>query len=144
MSYLIGFGIDPAQALESVNMQRAYDGNKSQISYLEAGLIPPELADSSNRFQNSCISGEFKYKGKNLGAMTATYPNQLPPSQTTVADRSDVYYGDNFSAASILHEALHSLLGLSDDELAKKLGNIDISKGSKKISKALQKNGCGD
>ena len=142
--YLGRHGIDPAKALEAVNMQRPYDGNKSDISYLEAGVIPPDEAALGGLFFKKCISGQFKSRGKDLGALTGAYPEQKPPDQTTVDERSDVYYGDNFSAATILHEALHSLFGATDQQLANMLGNIDISGGSRAISKALQKNGCGD
>ena len=73
------------------------------------------------------------------------YPGGLPPSQTTVADRSDVYFsGNGISASDILHEALHSLLGASDAELASQLGVTLQANGSTQgISDALHDNDCG-
>jgi hypothetical protein len=141
-------GVDPGKALDAVNLQRPYDGSKSEISRLEAGLAHPpgEIAgaDAYNRSLNSCVSAKFKYQGSNLRAETAIYPDQRPTNETTVGERSDVYFGQNFSAATILHEALHSLFGIEDPDLAAKL-NVDISpKGSAAISDALQKHGCGD
>ena len=56
-----------------------------------------------------------------LGAETAIWPGQQPASQTTVEARSDVYYGKDIPASNILHEALHSLLGMGDAELANQL-----------------------
>ncbi|MEN3331352.1 MAG: hypothetical protein V7641_717, partial [Blastocatellia bacterium] len=147
-SYLMAHGVDPGKALDAVNLQRPYDGSRSEISRLEAGLelLPVDLDNDSpfKNYLNSCVSNKFKFRGSNLRTETAIYPDQRPTNETTVAERSDVYYGQTFSAATILHEALHSLFGIEDPELAAKL-NVDISqKGSAAISDALQKHGCGD
>lgn len=147
-NYLTDHNINPDDALNAVNLQRAYDGSKSDISRLDAGLAPPhgEIpgATAYNRVLNSCVSATFKRQGSKLGAMAAIWPNQQHPSETTVEERSDIYFGQKMSAATILHEALHSLFGVEDPALAELL-DVDISKeGSIAITKALKKNGCGD
>lgn len=56
----------------------------------------------------------------------------------------DVYFNtSDYSAADVLHEALHVFSGLNDYGLAAKL-NVYIGDGNtERISEALKKGGCG-
>lgn|GEM_PF-4378227 len=146
-TYLNEHGIDPNKALSAVNLQNAYDGPNSEISRLEAGLVSPDVDLTNPRIaqiENSCVSADFKNPRRTVGATTAIWPGQQPSSETTVEERSDVYYGKDISASNILHEALHSLLGVGDDGLANKLNITLPSNGSTQIiSDELHKHGCG-
>jgi RHS repeat-associated protein len=147
--FLSSHGIDPDQALDAVNQQRAFDGTKSTIGAFDAGVYNSNDIDWSNpqaaAAANAPIRNLFNDPTRDVGAITASYPGGLPPSQTTVADRSDVYYsGGGISASNILHEALHSLTGASDSDLAQQLG-VTLGPGgsSQPISDALHNNDCG-
>jgi hypothetical protein len=103
-------------------------------------LTIPRIA----QFANCCVSAKFKFFGSRLGAETAIWPGRRDPKDTTVEERSDVYYGADISASNIVHEALHSLLGKPDPQLADQLGVVlPISGRTKEISDALHNHGCG-
>jgi hypothetical protein len=146
--FLIAHGIDPDGLLGALNMQRAYDGLTSTISRGDAGfyrnegvLESPLLATERNRSVESYFNKAPR--GHKRGAVTGTYPGGVEMiNNTTVADRSDVYYGKGgIDAAIILHEALHSYTGYSDSLLQFTLG-IPTQDSTNNISNVLKKNGC--
>jgi YD repeat-containing protein len=146
--FLIAHGIDPDSLLNALNMQRAYDGLTSTISRGDAGfyrnegvLESPLLAAERNRTVESYFNKVPS--GYKRGAVTGTYPGSVGMiNNTSVADRSDVYYGKGgINSATILHEALHSYTGYSDSLLQFILG-IPIQDSTNNISDVLKKNGC--
>ncbi len=146
--FLASHGIDPDAALGAVEMQRAYDGENSTIGAYDAGLYNhdeirwdiPQVAAAATVPLNVLFANSPTMQG-----VTAAFPGGLPPSQTTAADRSDVYYrGSGISSSNILHEALHSLTGASDAQLASQLGvTLGPNGESQPISDALHDNDCG-
>jgi hypothetical protein len=76
-NFLIAHGIDPDQALDAVNLQRAFDGANSTISRLNAGVVPPEVdltTKTGQAYANASISVEFTNKrGSKIQAHTAFY-----------------------------------------------------------------------
>lgn len=132
-----------------MNQQRAYNRETSNIQAYSAGVyLYDDIAWENSRAAHSAfapIRNFFNDHHRQTGAIAAIYPGGLPKEQTTLADRSDVYFsGSGISASDILHEALHSLLGDTDEELAKKLGVTIPENGSTQpISDAVHDNDCG-
>jgi hypothetical protein len=137
-SFLASHGIDPGSAIGAVNMQRAYDGTRSTITRAEAGLVDPDNPVEV-RLGDLPVSTGFR-RGRGTNATTAIYPNGR--LGTSVASRSDVYYRPNsITGATILHEALHSLLGATDTEIQQRLA-LDTTQVSGNISQTLRDNDC--
>lgn len=90
---------------------------------------------------NGPVSGDFRIAG--LRAETAFYPGGV--FGASVADRSTVFFrGSGITGGNILHEALHSLTGLNDAQLAQKLGvSIPSSGVTDIITQTLVQHGCG-
>ena len=147
--------IDVKDVLNAVNLQNAYDGEASTISMQEAGFYEKGSLDDleekrRDRLLNQTVSDFINGVAK---AATMNYPGgMLGP---TLESRSDVYfnidhgsfgYGSNtgLNQTTILHEALHSLTGLSDMELYTLLTGKTANPGesSASISKALKDNDC--
>ena len=150
--FLISKGIDPDLALQALNFQNAYDGEKSTISRLEAGVVGQEYRLDTIEGANyayASIDHDFndKYfppgKREKIQAITAFYQENQIMELSSFA-RNDVYYrGSGINTGTILHEALHSLTGLHDKELADKLG-VTIKPGdTNAISEVLKNNDCG-
>jgi len=133
--FLKSQGISANDVAKTLNRQIAYDGTKSTISMAGAGLLPESDPDAK-------MSVPDFLKTFRVDAIVA-----LAGGSKT---RNDVYYGDKpFTAEMIIHEALHTLLGVNDIDLGLKLG-MTISEAwemmktsSHKISDLLVKNGCG-
>jgi hypothetical protein len=61
----------------------------------------------------------------------------------TIAGRSNVYFsGGGIKGEYIFHEALHSLTGLGDRNLALRLGLSPLGDSSANIQKALKAHDC--
>ena len=107
-----------------------------------------------DRRKNLLDQKMLRFIPRNAKAATMIYPGGELGS--SVAARSDVYFqidhglfgyggSSGLTQTTILHEALHSLTGLDDDELYKKLTGktaADGSSASSGISQALKDNGC--
>jgi hypothetical protein len=144
--FLMAHGINPDAALDAVNQQRAYDGETSTISRLAAGLVGPDVdltTKAGADYAKASVNIEFtNSRGAQIQAHTAFYVGGA--LKTTVTGRSDVYYrGSGLNASTILHEALHSLTGLSDPALGTKLGVTVTPDNTQPISQILHKNDCG-
>jgi hypothetical protein len=137
---LTGFSIN--QIIGAIHAQQAYSGpDSTNISMLNAGLLPPvdptlpSRALSAATFEvNETVSQYFKNDSR-VKAMTATFggnPNVV------------FFRSSGITSTTILHEALHSITGLGDIDLAAKLGlgNLTHDAASAAISKALKDNGC--
>ena len=127
--------------------QRAYYGRDSEISRVEAGFVSPDM-DLTNpvvkRIAYSCVSARFRNPRVTVGAATAIWPGGRIPCETSVDERSDVYYGESFGASTILHEALNSLLGMTDPQSADRLKiKLPANGDTSIISDELHKNDCG-
>lgn len=72
--------------------------------------------------------------GQPITAMQAGYSMQT---------QRDIYFGDYFTAQTILHETLHMFAGLDDAGLAKRLGTTVVDGDTSVISNALKMGGCG-
>lgn len=147
--FLLAHGIDPDAALDAVNQQRAYDGAASSISRLAAGVLNPEvdiMSPQGSAYANGPISLSFtNSQGSTIQAWTAVYVGGTQVLANTVSGRSDVYFRHSgLNASTILHEALHSLLsGISDANLANKLGVTVTADDTHPISAALHDHDCG-
>jgi hypothetical protein len=84
-------------------------------------------------------------------AVTGIAPGGVDPTTLTTQSRSDVYFrpavwfsSRGINPRTMFHEALHSITGLGDELLAKKLGlNVpETQSPSAAISKALKDNDC--
>ena len=133
-----------------------YDGLQSNISAYAAGFVSE--ADLSNNPRAVSVAkripvcGKFtSFHGPNgwvpvKGIVTAA--SQLHPLAGGPA--TDVYINTNpkvlkhLSQATILHEALHNLTGMYDDDLESTLGipAAKCTKGSICITEALRNAGC--
>jgi hypothetical protein len=146
-------GLTIESVLDAVNMQNAYDGEKSTISMSNAGYYKKGSLDGIEEDRRNGILNQqvAKFIPKNAKAATMIYPGGSETS--SVAARSDVYfqidrglfgYGENsgLTQTTILHEALHSLTGFGDDELYKKLAGKTSDTSSADISKLLKDNDC--
>lgn len=144
--FLLAHGIDPDAALDAVNQQRAYDGAASTISRLAAGVVNPEVNITSpegSAYANGPINLSFRNnRGTKIRAWTSFYVGDA--FNTTVSGRSDVYFrSSGLNSSTILHEALHSLLGIGDPALAAKLGVTVTQQDTNAISNVLHNNDCG-
>jgi YD repeat-containing protein len=138
--FLIDHGIDPDAVIEALNKQNAYDGTLSTITRGNAGVV-----DHSNptdvSYANFSISSDFPKNGT-TNAETGVWPGLS--LGTTLDSRSDVYWRPNpkvITGATIVHEALHSLLHLKDEDLQLKL-NLSTKEVSENITLALRQHGC--
>ncbi|HEV8431029.1 MAG TPA: RHS repeat-associated core domain-containing protein, partial [Pyrinomonadaceae bacterium] len=110
--FLLEHGINPKALLGAINKQRAFDGLKSTLTALKAGLVPRGDAMAS-----WTVKKVFEIKDP----IAATGSHRL-------ATRYDVYYGNGMGnpVTTVIHEALHSLTRLNDFDLAVKIGAVDI------------------
>jgi hypothetical protein len=128
-------GLSSTRVAKAVGGMRAFDGGTSTVTMGNAGLLP-RSDPNSNLLVGLYFAGGG---GKKVDAMTAMFATPDDRGATL----RDVYFGDSFDGATILHESLHFFTGMSDKALAKKLG-VDISDGdTTKISTALKDGGCG-
>jgi hypothetical protein len=106
--------------LGAINKQRAFDGMASTLSVEEAGLAEQGQGGLLTVADAFAAAKEDRFI---LYAQTAMHGGK--------ATRNDVYFSDlPITADTIMHEAIHSLTGLDDDELAKAAGVTSVPKGS--------------
>jgi hypothetical protein len=144
---LLAHGIDPDEAYHAVSLQRAYDGAASTITRLAAGVVNPEVNITSpegSAYANAPINLSFtNNRGPKIQAWTAFYSGDRT-FITSVSGRSDVYFrSSGLNSSTILHEALHSLLGVDDPGLAAILGVTVTEQDTNAISNVLHDNDCG-
>jgi RHS repeat-associated protein len=146
------------ELIDAVNAQRPFDGTKSTISAIDAGVIDvndPQWIElqrvdpnRASNLANGPVSSRFRANSR-IRAEAGIAPGGTLGQ--TVQDRSDAYFrpGGFFDKGGIrqsviLHEALHALTGLGDDALAMRLG-IALQPGessSAAITRALKENKC--
>jgi hypothetical protein len=145
-----------AGIISTIDSQQTFSGpGSTNISVVEAGIYKPEdvermrrLSQSSDpaeaarwtALMNQSISDYFRQRNKGsvkLGGVVGNFNG----------DPNTVFY-KSIKAGSLLHETLHTLTGLDDNELAAALG-VDITKfkgnsdlASDAINKRLKEMGC--
>jgi hypothetical protein len=143
-------GLKIDELIEAVKSQNIYDGKNSTIDRLSAGVIPNDVlltTDAAKIESNASIKNKFTLAG-DPNALTAIYTGPIIENRTSVgkpADRNDVYYRkiNLVTSARIIHEALHSLFGIPDSELALKF-NVSITpQDTSAITEKLKEMGCG-
>ncbi|MBK7705896.1 MAG: RHS repeat protein [Acidobacteria bacterium] len=148
-NFLLSKGIDPDDLLETVNKQIAWDGELSTISRLNAGLIDStvDLSKPENAsYANGPVQNNFiPNRGTIYLAWTAFY-SRYQIMELDWMGRREVYFGKKgLNSGTILHEAIHSMTGMGDPELANLLGvKIRPGEDTHSITKILRKNDCAD
>jgi hypothetical protein len=137
---LAKLGLSGTRVARAVLGQRAFDGLLSTITMLRAGINSSRGLLADWRVSDFFSFGEPDPETNETSA-SAFYANPLYG-----ADIRDVYYAPGaLRAQMILHETLHYFLGITDTDLAARLG-IDpgaISRdGTRVISWALRDGGC--
>jgi len=126
-------GISGTRLARTVEGIRPFNGYASTISIKNAGLLP----------QRSTLSS---YSVAALFAATGASAAQagFATRDDRGARQLDIYFGSVFKSQDILHETLHAFLGLSDAQLAARLGVV-VQPGvdTSAISDALRDGGCG-
>ncbi len=151
-------GLSLKNVVEAVNLQNAYDGSKSTVSMFVAGGIDesswnPGLSEANRQATRDRKIDDYFANETRVQARTMFNPGGS--FAATVAGRSDVYFrtdanwfngkNNGFSSqTTILHEALHSLTGLTDQKLYTLLTGMttDHDGSSMGISQALRDAGC--
>ncbi len=147
--FLISIGIDPELALQTVNEQSAFDGEKSTLSRIDAGVVNPEVdltTQQGRDYAYKPINLSFTNStGPKIQAWTSFYSSNERIFQIAPEGRNEVYYrGSGINTGNILHEALHSLTGLGDEQLAGKIGVSVTKDDTQAISNKLKDMDCGD
>ena len=96
--------------------------------------LPPQALAAATFEANESVSQFFKANSP-VKAVTATYGNP-----------NNIYFrSSGISTITILHESLHSLSGLGDEDLASRLGfpGLTHDAASAAISASLTAHGCG-
>jgi hypothetical protein len=135
----IGLSMD--DLAKAINAQKPYDATSSTINVVAAGIIPADYSNPLIPNITSLSVKEFFAKSKEIG-----FNNEAATGYATTATRNDVYYNPaNINSRNIIHEALHSLTGKNDADLAAALGrsNQEALTGSAWIVDRLFKWGCG-
>jgi RHS repeat-associated protein len=133
--FLSAHGLDSLSEAEAMLFQIPYDGTKSKITKLNAGLYPNAISEEQAEGYSELsipVRQDFE-QHQNINAET----------QAHGATRTDVYFRPGaFDKITIEHEALHSLTGKSDSDLANQLGWNGSGSPSVFISQALRDNRC--
>ncbi len=134
--FLTSHGIAPLSLSCALAGQVPYDGLKSTITRFDAGIYPNVFGrEQAARFL----------------ALKESVQHQFQTDATIIAEAQtggpgphvDAYFGPaSFSKITIIHEALHNLSGLDDDDLAKQLGWTGIGSPSAFITESLRNNRC--
>jgi len=131
--YMYSRGIDPYIWEIYIGLQTPYDGRRSTISNIDAGLTLGWTADQIQRLGTTPVKRDFLY-----------------PASGTVAEAQapgvDAYFDSKYpkfiTQAEIGHEALHNMTGQTDDQLASTL-RIKLGVATTdEISQALVANSC--
>jgi len=141
-----------------------YDGLQTNISCYDAGLLSPDDLSIPNKvsiYKGAPVCGQFAMYKPQHGGVGNPHPNRVtavaqlrPPAGGTA---TDIYINTELTKtlvqATIVHEALHNVTGLYDDELETRLGlrpeckkgidcATDCPSGSICISVTLLNQGC--
>ena len=134
-------GFSMADLTDAINKQKPYDGLRSTINVVDAGVIPDNFSDpkisNATLLQVDLFFQVAALSNHDAAAMTGIFKEST---------RYDVYYDpSSISSRRIIHEALHSLSRLNDADLAKRLGRVDQDKrvGSDFVNDYLFKHDCG-
>src|SRR6185295_16493221 len=107
-------GVSGSRVARTVRAQRPFDGTKSTLTLAEAGILGPGSSaeiEGVNISSSDTVSSFFNHplaSAVHAGAARAS----------TGATLRDVYYSPGSTEEyTILHEALHTLLGAKDSEL---------------------------
>ena len=127
------------QKLIILDGQRAFDGTRSTINAIEAGIMPSTATNPDAR-----QSMVLQHVQRHVQAATAVWKEST---------RYDVYLNPgNYSSTTLIHEALHSATGWNDVRLAEQLTGVryddsnpieNTLRASQAISDVLAANGCG-
>jgi hypothetical protein len=131
--FLISKGFIFGDVDHALEFQKPYDGTRSTINVVKAGLV---VAGSS--------FGRF-----NVQEFFQRYVNHAATAIRSVATRYDVYINPNsYGSLTLIHEALHSATRMDDVQLShmltgKKYDAFNIGNASADVSDALAAGGCG-
>jgi hypothetical protein len=119
---LENFGLSSGAVAKAVRNQRAFDGTTSTITAADAGLVPriDPLNNKPHTEANKQVKDLFYIQAG--GYMADAIQAGFASKDDKGATQRDVYYGFAFTAATVLHETLHSFTGLNDEQIAVKLG----------------------
>lgn len=128
----------------AVTNQVPYDGRTSTISMYDAGLWTEKDKTTNPRFPKSFQSTPVCTNFQNNNGVL---PDTVAEAQTQ-APATDIYINSLkpmlplLTQATILHEALHNLTGLGDDDLESLLGLTPTAGPSDVINYRLEENIC--
>jgi hypothetical protein len=148
IDFLVGSGFSITDVLHALDWQKPYDGFRSTVSVIDAGLNPPPPVEYANvHVRSTPVQEGFIWNRGNLSARTAIYKEST---------RFDVYLNTDemssafYSSTTLIHEALHSATMMDDLKLAKKITGRDFPDTEKgyydageAISRRLADEGCG-
>jgi hypothetical protein len=136
-----------SQLKPAVFQQVAYDGLQSTISMYNAGLWTQEqIDDTETRFQllNTPVCWTFSKLAKGTGDWNGTVAQaQIQPPATNIYLYTGKEAVKNLTQSTVLHESLHNLTKLNDEQLYKLLTGKDLGlQPSVVINTVLVQNGC--
>ncbi len=138
--FLADHGIDVKALIGAVRSQNPFDGTNSTITPLAAGVVDPSNPTDVS-YGGLQVRSDFNPRGGTM-AETGVFPGGTRGA--TVLDRSDVYFRrGGINTATIIHEALHSLLGENDSQIQTRFG-ISTSSVSDNITQELRKHDCAE
>jgi hypothetical protein len=138
--FLADHGVDVKALIGAVRSQNPFDGTKSTITRLAAGVVDPSNP-TDVRYGGLSVRSDFNPRGGTM-AETGVFPGGTLGG--TVLDRSDVYFrSGGINTATIIHEALHSLLGETDSQIQTRFG-ISTGGVSDNITQELRKHDCAE
>jgi hypothetical protein len=127
----------------SVTNQTPYDGPLSNLSMLAAGAYVSSqlIEDPVPKLGQYAVCQSF-WSGGSWSGTVALAQSQPPGTDVYIATQKSAT--PNLTQSTILHEALHNLTGLSDEDLYRALTGTAFPKGSPTsiINKPLVDNGC--
>lgn len=111
-------GVSANRIARTVRAQRAFDAKASTISMENAGLLPKGTTTKGGIQSIMAVKDAFNLEAAN--AVQAHYARA-----STGASFNDVYFlPGGTSPTTILHEALHTLLGADDDKLMERHADV--------------------
>ena len=127
-------GLSATRVARAVKGIRPFNGVASMISMKDAGILP-----QSSSISHFSVAALFGAK-PDVQAVQARFASPDDRGATQL----DIYFRAGFRAQDILHETFHGFLGLSDAQLAARLGVTLPADGTTGIiSDALKNGGCG-
>jgi hypothetical protein len=135
------------QLMTTIDKQQPFDGVASNISLYAAGVYTAKDREDNSRFpsyfEQKAICVEFLKNTPNQPLITNALAKTYPVPATEIYIDSRDWALKHLTPADILHEALHNLTGLSDEDLEKLLTGHGLNgKPSQEISDFLRQQGC--